>query len=200
MAVTTGSSVTPRPRSRTAKSPPDTVAGAAKVTRKRSRLFSGAEACAASVMVTSTRQVTPSPLNPGTHAVHVVASLHAWQLAMAEAQDEHVGDVVVAAYSLPAHAMHVSVAASAYLWAAAHAVHVLASLHASQLPMAVAHDEHVVDVVVAAYSLPAHAVHVSVAASAYLWPMAHAVHVLASLHASQPAIAEAQVAGVLALR
>ena len=107
---------------------------------------------------------------------------------------------MVAENSLPAHAVHVSVAASAYLWPTAHAVHMLASLHASQLLMAVAHDEHVVDVVVAAYSLLAHAVHVSVAASAYLWPTAHAEHVLASLHASQPAIAEAQVVGVLELR
>ena len=66
--------------------------------------------------------------------------------------------------------------------------------------MAEAQDVHVVDVVVAAYSVLAQAVHVSVAASAYLWAAAHAVHVLASLHASQPAIAEAQVAGALELR
>ena len=98
----------------------------------------------------------------------MVASLHASQLPMAVAQDKHVVDVGVAAYSLLVHAVHVSVAALAYLWPTAHAVHVSASLHASQLPMAVAHDAHVVDVGVAAYSLPAHAVHVSVAKSAYL--------------------------------
>ena len=56
------------------------------------------------------------------------------------------------------------------------------------------------DVVVAAYSVPAHAVHVSVAASAYLWPAAHAVHVVASLHASQLAMADEQVAGAFELR
>ena len=86
-------------------------------------------------------------------------------------------DMLVVAYSLLAHAVHVSVAASAYVWPTAHAVHVLASLHASQPGIAAAQDEHVVDVVVAAYSLPVHAVHVSVDASAYLWPNAHAVHV-----------------------
>ena len=62
--------------------------------------------------------------------------------------------------------------------------------------MAEPQDEHVVAVVVAAYSAPAHAVHVSVAASVYLWPTAQPVHVLASLHASQLLMAEAQVAGV----
>ena len=137
---------------------------------------------------------------PTAHAVHVLASLHMSQLPIADAQDEHVVDVVVAAYSVPAHAVHVSVAASVYLWPAAHAVHVPPSLHASQLPMAVAHDEHVVDVVVAAYSLPPHAVHVSVTASAYLWPTAHAVHVARELHALQPGMAEAQVAGAVEFR
>ena len=122
----------------------------------------------------------------------MVTSLHASQLLIAEAQDEHVVDVVVAAYSVPAHAVHVSVAASAYLWPTAHAVHVLALLHASQLPMAEAQDEHVVDVVVAAYSLPVHAVHVSVAASPYMWWTAHDVHEVASLHTSQPGIAVEQ--------
>ena len=104
-------------------------------------------------------------------------------------------DVVFAAYSRPAHAVHVSVAASAYLWPATHAVHVVASLHAWQLPMAVAHDEQDVDMVLAEYSVPLHAVHVSVAAFVYLWPAAHAVHVVPSLQALQPVIAEAQVAG-----
>ena len=55
---------------------------------------------------------------------------------MALAHDEQDVDVVVAAYSLPAHGVHASVTSSAYLWLAAHAVHVLASLHTSQLPMA----------------------------------------------------------------
>jgi len=62
--------------------------------------------------------------------------------------------------------------------------------------MALAHDEQDVDVAVAAYSVPAQAVHVSVDASAYLWPAAQAVHVVASLHVSQLLIAVVQVAGV----
>ena len=61
-------------------------------------------------------------------------------------------------------------------------------------------DEHVVDKVVATYSVPPHTVHVSVAASAYLWRAAHAVHPLASLHVSQLAMADEQVAGVPELR
>ena len=141
---------------------------------------------------------------------------------MAESQDEHVVAVVVATYSVPAHAVHVSVAASVYLWPAAQPVHVLASLHASQLLMAEAQAVQVPVLPPSEYSpaphatqvLPwssypavpppaAHALHacthtvqVSVAASVYLWPTAQPVHVLASLHASQLLMAEAQVAGV----
>ena len=87
---------------------------------------------------------------------------------MAVAQNEQDVDVALAEYCVPLHAMHVSVAALVNLWPTAHPVHVLASLHASQPGIAVAQDEHAVDVVVAAYSLPAQAVHVSVVTSAYL--------------------------------
>ena len=43
------------------------------------------------------------------------------------------------------------------------------------------------------------AVHVSVAASAYLWLAAHAVHMVASLHVTQPGMTE-QLAGVAEFR
>ena len=64
--------------------------------------------------------------------------------------------------------------------------------------MAVAQDEQ--DVALAKYSVPLHATHMSVVALAYLWPAAHAVHEAPSLQASQPGIAEAQVAGAVKFR
>ena len=82
---------------------------------------------------------------------------------------------------------------------ALHGATTYAKTHRNVL-MAVAHDEQDVDMALAVYSVPLHATHVSVAASAYLWPTAHAVHVAPSLHASQPAIAEAQVAGAFEFR
>ena len=107
----------------------------------------------------------PAAPPPAVQVWHASPPLQALQPGISVAHDEHVVDVVVAAYSLPAHAVHVSVAASPYLWPAAHAVHVVASLHASQLAMAEAQDEHVVAVPPAEYSPAPHAVQVSVAAS-----------------------------------
>jgi len=77
---------------------------------------------------------------------------------------------------------------------------VVAEEHAAQVAIVLLHLGQVVAVPPAECSSAPHAVHVSVTASPYLWPAAHAVHVLASLHVSQPVIAEVQVAGAFELR